>query len=173
MIDRATFKDVMATAPGPVAVVTATGADGKPRGLTMSAVCSVSLEPPLALACLDLRSNTLRAVRESDSFTINYLAHGCDDLARHFATKVEEKFDRCRWTAPPDGVGGPILNHDAAAYVVCRVRELVEAGDHVVVIGDVVGGSARDEAHAMAFARRQFFTGMQVQAELDRQAGVA
>src|SRR5918998_872861 len=109
MIDDATFKDIMATAPGPVAVVTATSADGRPHGLTMSAVCSVSLDPPLALACLDRGSNTLQAVQDSGSFTINYLQHGCDELALHFATKTEEKFDRCRWSAPADGIGGPIL----------------------------------------------------------------
>src|ERR1700733_4420338 len=128
MIDGETFKAIMAAAPGPATVVTSRGADGIPQGLTVSAVCSVSLDPPLVLACLDLGSNTLRAVRESGEFTINYLAHDCEAVALHFATKSTEKFAGRPWAEPASGVGGPILREHAAAYAACRVQEMVGAG---------------------------------------------
>ncbi|WP_033294119.1 flavin reductase family protein [Amycolatopsis jejuensis] len=159
MIEPELFKAVMAAAPGPAAVVTAIGADGMPCGLTVSAVCSVSLDPPLALACLGRESNTLAAVLAGRAFTINYLAGGREELALHFATKSDRKFDRASWTAPAGGTGGPILGEDAAAYVVCRLEETVEAGDHVILVGAVTEGGVVEEQHALAYARRAFFTG--------------
>ncbi|MCG3754047.1 flavin reductase family protein [Amycolatopsis sp. Poz14] len=161
MIEAELFKAVMAAAPGPAAVVTAMSADGEPCGLTVSAVCSVSLDPPLALACLDRGSNTLAAVRDSRAFTINYLAGGREELAMSFATKSDRKFDRANWTRPGAGAGGPILADDAAAYAVCRLEEIVEAGDHVILVGAVVEGGVAEEHHALAYARRAFFTGAQ------------
>jgi flavin reductase (DIM6/NTAB) family NADH-FMN oxidoreductase RutF len=159
VIDQETFKAIMACAPGPATVVTAIGDDGRPQGLTVSAVCSVSLDPPLALACLDLTSNTLETVRSSGAFTVNYLARGCEDVALGFAIKSDTKFDGHPWIAPRDGVGGPILVDASAAYAVCRVQNLIDAGDHVIVVGEVIDGAARDEHHALAYARRRFFTG--------------
>lgn len=160
MIDETLFKGIMACAPGPATVVTSQGAAGDPQGLTVSAVCSVSLRPALALACLDLGSNTLRAVRESGAFTINYLAHGREDVALHFATKAADKFDGHVWSAPEGGVGGPVLVEDCAAFAACHVEQIVDAGDHVIVVGAVVEGAVRDEHHALAYARRRFFAGV-------------
>ncbi|MCG3754061.1 flavin reductase family protein [Amycolatopsis sp. Poz14] len=159
MIDLPTFKTIMAAAPGPAAVVTAMGADGQPYGLTVSAVCSVSLAPSLALACLDRGSNTLAAIEETNAFTINYLATGREPVALHFATKSDRKFDGHRWVRPEGGTGGPILLDAAAAHVVCRVEQAVPAGDHIIVVGSVVEGAVDDSSHALAYARRRFFTG--------------
>lgn len=159
MIELAKFKTIMAAAPGPAAVVTAMGSDGQPCGLTVSAVCSVSLEPSLALACIDRGSNTLAAIEESGAFTINYLATGCEPVALHFATKSDRKFDGHRWMPPAAGIGGPILLDAAAAHVVCRVEQAIPAGDHIIFVGAVVEGAADDGSHALAYARRRFFTG--------------
>lgn len=159
MIARELFKEIMAAAPGPAAVVTAFDDRGRPNGLTLSAVCSVSMEPPLVLVCLDRGSNTLAAILESRSFTINYLADGRDALAMHFATKSAHKFEDLPWARPMSDVGGPVLTDDAAAYAACELSETVEGGDHVVVIGAVVDGSVATEHHALAYARRKFFSG--------------
>lgn len=158
MIDHSIFKDIMACAPGPAAVVTATGKDGRHQGLTMSAVCSVSLDPPLVLACLDRGSNTLQAVRESGSFTVNYIARGHADIAMCFAVKSDTKFDSVAFDIHDAGIGGPVLKEHTAAYAVCRVEQLVESGDHTIVIGAVEYGEVREEHHALAYARREFFT---------------
>ena len=158
-IDRQTFKDIMAAAPGPTTVVTATGVDGRHQGLTMTAVCSASLEPPLLIVCLDLTSNTLGAVRDSGSFTVNYIAQGHEDLAMQFATKSDEKFDDITLRTHRHGLGGPILHDHSAAHAVCRVEQLVEAGDHTVVIGIVTDGEVHDTRSVLAYARRKFFSG--------------
>ena len=91
------FRDVMASFPSGVVVLTAFGQDSQPRGLTVSAFCAVSLEPPLALACIDKTSNTLPAVQHTGGFTANILAAGREQLARRMATKVTDKFDAIRW----------------------------------------------------------------------------
>ncbi|ANS31002.1 flavin reductase like domain protein [Rhodococcus opacus] len=158
MIDLGKFKDIMAYAPGPATVVTATGDDGRHQGLTMSAVCSVSLDPPLVLACLDHGSNTLQAVRSSGSFTVNYIADGHESVALAFAVKSDSKFDGHAWSAPDGGLGGPVLAENTAAFAVCRVEQMVEAGDHTIVVGAVVDGGVREDCHALAYARRSFFT---------------
>jgi flavin reductase (DIM6/NTAB) family NADH-FMN oxidoreductase RutF len=158
MIDKDVFKDIMAAAPGPTAVVTSTGGDGRHQGLTMTAVCSASLEPPLLLVCLDHGSNTLRAVRESNSFTVNYIARGHEDVAMKFAKKADDKFDGLAVSVADNGIGGPVLVEKAAAHAVCEVEQFVEAGDHTVVVGAVVGGGVTDEAHVLAYAQRKFFT---------------
>ncbi|AHH17444.1 flavin reductase-like protein [Nocardia nova SH22a] len=158
MIDQQLFKKIMACAPGPATIVTATGADDRPQGLTVSAVCSVSMDPPLVLVCLDLGSNTLTAVRASNAFTVNYIADGREHVALDFAVKSDSKFDSHTWARPAGTVGGPILTDHCAAYAACRVEQIVAAGDHVIVVGRVVEGDAGDR-HALAYARRAFFTG--------------
>ncbi|WP_233533090.1 flavin reductase family protein [Antrihabitans sp. YC2-6] len=158
LIDTEMFKKIMACAPGPATIVTAMGEDGRPQGLTVSAVCSVSLDPPLVLACLDLGSNTLKAVRSSGAFTVNYIASGREHVALDFAVKSDAKFDGHSWSTPAGFAGGPILDEHSAAYAVCRVEQLVDAGDHVIVVGAVVDGLVSDDCHALAYARRAFFT---------------
>ena len=67
MIDPRRYRDVMSAFPSGVVIVTAFGVDGAPRGLTVNAFSAVSLEPPLALVCIDKSSNTLPAVQHSTS----------------------------------------------------------------------------------------------------------
>jgi len=150
------FRDVMASFPSGVVVLTAFGQDSQPRGLTVSAFCAVSLEPPLALACIDKTSNTLPAVQHTGGFTANILAAGREQLARRMATKVTDKFDAIRWRRPESLIGGPILEEDAAAYAVCTLRDTIEAGDHWVLIGLVTEGDHREGAAPMIFSRRGY-----------------
>src|SRR6202521_3093040 len=107
MIDPARFREVMASFPSGVVVLTAFGHDSLPRGLTVSAFCAVSLEPPLALACIDKASNTLPAVQHTGGFTANILAPRREQLARAMATKEPDKFDALVWQRPNHN-GGPI-----------------------------------------------------------------
>jgi flavin reductase (DIM6/NTAB) family NADH-FMN oxidoreductase RutF len=156
VIDRDRFRDVMASFPSGVVVLTAFGDDGGPRGLTVSAFCAVSLEPPLALVCIDRTSNTLPAVQHTGGFTANVLASGREGLARRMATKLSDKFDGLAWHRPQSPLGGPILAADSAAYAVCTLRDTVEAGDHWVLIGLVTEGAHREGVAPMVFTRRKY-----------------
>jgi flavin reductase (DIM6/NTAB) family NADH-FMN oxidoreductase RutF len=156
LIDAQRYRDVMATFPSGVVVLTAFGQDSKPRGLTVSAFCAVSLEPPLALACIDKTSNTLPAVQHTGGFTANILAAGREQLARRMATKVTDKFDSIMWRRPESPIGGPILEEEVAAYAVCTLRDTIEAGDHWVLIGFVTEGGHREGVSPMIFSRRGY-----------------
>lgn len=156
VIDPQRFRDVMANFPSGVVVLTAFGEDGLPRGLTVSAFCAVSLDPPLALACIDKTSNTLPAVQHTGGFTANILAAGREALARQMATKVTSKFDAIKWRRAESPIGGPILDDDAAAYAVCTLRDTIEAGDHWILIGLVTEGAAREGVVPMVFSRRGY-----------------
>ena len=146
----------MGSFPSGVVVLTAFGDDNLPRGLTVSAFCAVSLQLPLALACIDKTSNTLPAVKRTGGFTANILAAGREQLARRMATKVSDKFDEIKWRRPEADNGGPILEEDAAAYAVCTLQETIEAGDHWILIGLVTDGKHFDGVKPMIFSRRVY-----------------
>jgi flavin reductase (DIM6/NTAB) family NADH-FMN oxidoreductase RutF len=156
MIDPQRFREVMASFPSGVVVLTAFGNDSLPRGLTVSAFCAVSLEPPLALACIDKTSNTLPAVQHTGGFTANILAAGREQLARRMATKVSGKFEGISWRRPDSPLGGPILHDDSAAFAVCTLRDTLEGGDHWILIGLVTEGSHREGVAPMVFSRRGY-----------------
>lgn len=156
MIEPVRFREVMASFPSGVAVLTAFGQDSLPRGLTVSAFCAVSLNPPLALACIDKTSNTLPAVQHAGGFTANILAAGREQLARRMATKVTDKFDGIGWRRPESPIGGPILEDDIAAFAVCTLRDTIEAGDHWILIGLVTEGDHRAGVIPMIFSRRGY-----------------
>jgi flavin reductase (DIM6/NTAB) family NADH-FMN oxidoreductase RutF len=156
MIEPQRFREVMSSFPSGVVVLTAFGQDWQPRGLTVSAFCAVSLEPPLALACIDKTSNTLPAVQHTGGFTANILAAGREQLARRMATKVTDKFDSISWRRPQSLIGGPILEDDSAAYAVCTLRDTIEAGDHWILIGLVTEGAHHEGVTPMIFSRRGY-----------------
>jgi flavin reductase (DIM6/NTAB) family NADH-FMN oxidoreductase RutF len=156
MIEPQRFREVMASFPSGVVVLTAFGDDSLPRGLTVSAFCAVSLQPPLALACIDKTSNTLPAVQHTGGFTANILAAGREQLARRMATKVSGKFEGISWRRPDSPLGGPILDDDSAAFAVCTLRETLEGGDHWILIGLVTEGAHREGVTPMVFSRRGY-----------------
>jgi flavin reductase (DIM6/NTAB) family NADH-FMN oxidoreductase RutF len=156
MIEPQRFRDVMASFPSGVVVLTAFGDDGLPRGLTVSAFCAASLQPPLAVACIDKTSNTLPAVQHTGGFTANILAAGREELARRMATKLTTKFDAVAWRRPTSLIGGPILDNDTSAYAVCTLRDTIEAGDHWILIGLVIEGDHRESVRPMIYSRRLY-----------------
>ncbi len=125
----------MAALPTGVTIVTATGSRG-PAGATANAVSSLSLDPPLLLACLDRGSRTLAVVRETGRFGVSVLGADQAVLARAFASKAShaEKFREVAFT---ERAGVPILD-GAVAWVGCSLRALHEGGDHEIAVGDVI-----------------------------------
>lgn len=154
-LDSATFRDVLASYPAGVVVVTAIGADSRPAGVTVTAFCSVSAVPPLILVCIDKASRTLTAIQSAGGFTVNILAAGREELAGTFASKRVDKFADAEWDLAARAGGGPILRADAAAYLVCVVENAVEAGDHWIFVGRPVEAGRQADQHLL-YHRRQF-----------------
>ena len=150
------YREIMSALPAGVVIVTAFADDGLPRGLTVTAFAPVSLEPRLALVCIAKSSNTLPAVQQTNGFTANLLAAGRDGLARLMATKASDKFEGLAWTRSETGAGGPILVDDVAAYAVCTLHETIDAGDHWILLGTVVGGAHHHGVRPMVYHRRAY-----------------
>lgn len=127
------LRETLSFLPGGVTVVTSRFADGAPAGLTATSVCSVSLRPPLVLACIEREADTYRAVTESEAFAVNLLDETQGDLARRFAAASDKFRDLAYETRE---TGAPILEA-AVAYCDCTVTEVLPAGDHEIFVGEV------------------------------------
>jgi flavin reductase (DIM6/NTAB) family NADH-FMN oxidoreductase RutF len=154
MIDPELFRRVMGHFPTGVAVVTTRRPAGGPAGLTASAVCSVSLQPTLVLACVDLRSESHHHILESRCFAINVLDDQCGPgLARRFSTAgaAEHKFSGVGYRS--ESTGAPVLD-DALAWLDCTLRHEFDAGDHSIFVGEVDRAGARDGDPLLYFRSR-------------------
>jgi flavin reductase (DIM6/NTAB) family NADH-FMN oxidoreductase RutF len=135
------FRNALRAYATGVTVVTAVGPGG-PSGATANAVTSLSLDPPMMLACLDRGSRTLTSVRAQGRFGVNALAAGQAELARRFSAKdpEPEKWDGVEWS---EREGLPRLG-GALVWVACELRDLIDGGDHLILTGNVIEADARD-----------------------------
>lgn len=134
------FKQALGHFASGVTVVTVHAEDGTPRGLTISAFSSLSLDPPLILVCVAHTSDSHELLAtEGARFGVNILAAGQEYVARAFATKGgAAKFDQIAWSENELGV--PVIDQ-AHATLTCRVHQLSGGGDHTIVIGMVEGST--------------------------------
>ncbi len=132
------FRDVLGRLAAGVTVVTTIDTAGEPRGLTATAVSSVSLDPPLVLVCAGSDSKTREAIRSSARYALNFLHSGAPDLSERFATANERKFEGVEWREGPHGL--PLLRA-CLAWLECAVESEVEAGDHTIFIGRVLAAA--------------------------------
>lgn len=149
---RGSFKQAMAALPGGVTIVT--GRDPKRNedvGITASAVCSVSLRPPKILVCVDRGSRSHDAFMTCTNFAINVLHASHVAVALRFAKPGGDKF--AGFTGfYRSSLEVPLLR-DAAAVLECRSDIVVRAGDHSILIADVVNASHRRVAPLLYFDR--------------------
>jgi flavin reductase (DIM6/NTAB) family NADH-FMN oxidoreductase RutF len=106
--------------------------------MTMSAVTSLSLDPPQFLLCMDRRAKTLTAIEHTRAFCIHILSEDQRDLSTQFARPSDNRF-----AGVPHHfgeTGAPILQ-GVIAHLECRLAHLYEGGDHIIVIGDAVAGT--------------------------------
>lgn len=160
-IDSATFRAVLGRFATGVTVVTVrdaarAGSSAGARegvhdhGMTVSAFCSVSLEPPLVLACIDRAATLLPALPPGTVFAVNVLAEAQETLSRRFASEVDDRFDGVGYSRGPGG--SPLLD-DALAHLECRVHARYEAGDHTILVGLVEFVQASDVTGPLLYYR--------------------
>jgi flavin reductase (DIM6/NTAB) family NADH-FMN oxidoreductase RutF len=128
------FRQVLAHFASGVTIVTTCDADQRPTGLTASAFCSVSLDPPLVLICVDHKSQSFPHLRESGRFGINILHQDHEALSRRFASSRLDKFDGVEFSLGTLGV--PLLDR-ALAHLECRTVNAHIEGDHTIFVGRV------------------------------------
>jgi flavin reductase (DIM6/NTAB) family NADH-FMN oxidoreductase RutF len=110
--------------------------------MTATAVCSVSVEPPLVMACINQSANTHAAVDGSGVFALNILPASEQELAQRFASSEGDKFEGVDVDEGP--TGAPLLAA-ALAHCDCRVERSVSAGDHTIFIGRVLCAASRED----------------------------
>jgi len=127
-----------------VTVVTTEDADGGRWAMTANSFTSVSLNPPLVLWAATKTSPSLPAFRDASRFAVNVLASDQHHLSRQFSTSGAEKFDGvplvpAEQVATPDrgDPAGPPILEGTVAHFVCRTTQQVDAGDHVIFIGEI------------------------------------
>nr|WP_042193110.1 flavin reductase family protein [Kibdelosporangium sp. MJ126-NF4]CEL20572.1 Nitrilotriacetate monooxygenase component B [Kibdelosporangium sp. MJ126-NF4]CTQ89483.1 Nitrilotriacetate monooxygenase component B (EC 1.14.13.-) [Kibdelosporangium sp. MJ126-NF4] len=133
-VDAGQFKAALAHFPSGVTIVTAVDDAGIPHGLTASAFCSVSLDPPLICVCVARSARCHPVFLRHDQFAVNFLRPEHTDLAMTFAGKREDKF-----------TGGPfrqtdqrtVVLDDALAVLECVVHSRHDGGDHTILVGEV------------------------------------
>jgi flavin reductase (DIM6/NTAB) family NADH-FMN oxidoreductase RutF len=135
-VDADQFRQALARWASGVTIATSLDADSQPQGMTLSAFCSVSLDPPLVLVCADQSSNTHRAIQTSKVLGVSLLASEQRELSERFASKELEavRFEGLDCSA---GSSGCPRIPGALAWLDCRVVQSVAAGDHVIYVAEV------------------------------------
>ncbi len=141
-IDSDTFRAVLGRFASGVTILTARDALGHDHGMTVSAFCSVSLEPPLVLACVDRSAKMHDLLLHLDHVGINILAAGQEALSRRFAELESDRFEGLGYAR---GERGVVLFEDALAHLECRVRDRHDAGDHTIIVCEVERARTRQD----------------------------
>ena len=154
-MDPAAFKDAMSRWASGVAVVT-TNHDGLLYGLTVSSLISVSLEPPLVLVSLHNESRLIAMLEASGRFAVSLLGEDQEAASRYFSSPGREPTEGFveipgDWTE----LGQPFVA-GALAHVVCRRHRAIVAGDHTLVLGEVVHASAEAARSPLLYFHRGY-----------------
>lgn len=132
-----------------VTVVTTVDGDGNPRGFTANSFTSVSLDPPLLAICIAATAHSAEVFRNADGFAINVLSDRQIETSNLFASKRADKFEVVDWQSGP--AGHPVLDN-VVTWFDCTTSKTVEAGDHFILIGEVVAFASSD-SNPLGFAR--------------------
>ncbi len=125
-----------------VTVVTTREKGGIPRGFTANSFTSVSLDPPILLMCVDKTAESFGVFTESPGFAVNILAEKQIETSGLFASKRPDKFDITSWTESLTGY--PLLD-GSCAWFDCRRNQVIDAGDHVIILGEILSYDYNDK----------------------------
>ncbi len=139
MIDHDSFRAVLGRFASGVTVVTALDADGRDQGMTVSAFCSLSLDPPLVLFCIERSASMYNSLGAASEFIVNILSERQEPLARRFSGPDPNRFDGIGYRR---GLSGVAILDDVLGYLECSRVAAHEGGDHCIHIGEV------EEAHS-------------------------
>jgi len=139
-VDADSFRRTCARFATGITVSTVASDDGTPYGITANSFTSVSCCPPLVLICVDHRASALLHFRACSVFGINVLDETQQAHSVRFSQKQSDRFDGIGWRMSDAGV--PLLD-GALAQIECWVRQVLDAGDHTIFIGEVFRAAHR------------------------------
>ncbi len=135
--DAKLLRQIMGQFATGVTVVTTRYGDGEITAMTANAVMSLSLDPPLVVVSVEKKAMIHRCLNDGQCYAINILTQSQEDISTRFATPGPKDFTGLEWT--DSGTGAPILK-DTLGYLDCKLTGVLEAGDHDMFVGEVVGG---------------------------------
>jgi cob(II)yrinic acid a,c-diamide reductase len=162
-MDSQTFKTAMRHCAGAVALVTVGRETGQRTGLTVTAVCSLSDDPPSLIVCVNRNASAHPRIRAEKCFAVNFLSDQHMALALTFSGQKgvngDDRFSFGQWTT---GVTGAPMLQDAIVAFDCELRQECETKTHSVFIGDIRDASFRSEAHPLIYLRGAFHSAQQM-----------
>lgn len=135
------FRAALSRFPSGVTVVTTRDVEGRYHGITVSAFCSLSLEPPRVLICIEKTTGSHQALLESQAFVVNMLSAGQREISERFASTIEDKFNGIDFETGLDEI--PVLL-GCIANLECRVTTSYDGGDHSIFVGEIEKATAHD-----------------------------
>lgn len=140
MVTPELYRQIMRNWGTGVTIVTTSGKDGKPYGVTVNSFTSVSLDPVLVLVCLDNRLSCLQAFRDSTKFGVSILSESQEDLSRLFTRKDTVRPSEIYF----EGKMGIPLLRKSLATLECETVATYPGGDHLIFLGQVETGDVLD-----------------------------
>ncbi|WP_425408435.1 flavin reductase family protein [Hyphococcus sp.] len=149
------LKDAFGRFATGIAVAACRTAEGNINAITINSFASVSLEPALLLWCLENRASTYSAFMAADAYSVNVLRADQQDVSDYYAGFLkdpigEEKFQS--WVT-----GAPVMKDRLAAFD-CKIFNRHDAGDHVILVGEVVRFES-GEGEPLVYYASQYYQG--------------
>ncbi len=109
--------------------------------MTVSAFCSLSLDPPMVLICVDRSAAMFESLAVAPGFIVNILSESQEPLARRFSGPDPNRFEGIGYSRAP---GGPVILDDVLGYLNCKRVAAYDGGDHRIYIGEVEAAEASE-----------------------------
>src|SRR5213076_2669467 len=131
--------------------------DGEDHGMTANWITQAAFEPPMVVVAIENTSKTIAMVRDSHHFAINLLVKGQRDLAARLGRNSDQAPQKLKGikTKPAPVSGVPVLV-DSLGWVECRVVTTLPAGDHTLVLGEVIGAGVEQQGEPLTLAEAGF-----------------
>jgi len=151
-----------------VTIVTTLDQNGKPLGFTANSFTSVSLDPPLLLVCPGRHLSSYEVFKKASRFVVSILSEGQEQVSNIFAGSRDDRFEQVEWSK--DHAGYPVIS-GASAVFSCATYKAEEAGDHLVLIGEI-DAVATSGTRGLGYCNSGYFSlGKERQAEAQAKAG--
>ena len=129
------LRQALGSFPTGVTVVSCLDKDNNPLGFTANSFTSVSLDPQLISICIDKESFNIDTFSITEHFAVSILSESQQSISTTFATPNEERFKDIDWRS--EDTGSPIISN-AVAWFDCKTEQVVDAGDHLILIGKII-----------------------------------
>ena len=140
------LRQALGSFPTGVTVVSCLDKNKNPLGFTANSFTSVSLDPQLISICIDKESFNIDSFSITKHFAVSVLSEDQQSISTTFATPNEDRFQNVEWRT--EDTGSPIIEN-AVAWFDCNTRQVIDAGDHLILIGEIIAFDSSPKTHLM------------------------